>query len=363
MDITQIAGGRDDFQLVRHIQVSGSQAEIGGQLAEEARRLGWRPAPVDPQVGRARRSWFAAHWPQHHARMTGAALALGLDPEQDDLTLDGLSMLPQACSALWVPPAGSADGHGRIGRNYDFFTLTTSEIMGGPPAPGELPMASRPHVITSRPDDGLASTVLTMSEFDGCMDGINEAGLAVVLLIADFETATPPEDLSPQTGVNSVQLPRFLLDTCESAEQAKAALLRAEQYDFGTPLHYLVADASGQAFVWEGPDHVAEAGDGPLCVTNHLLRRHPDPAALPEDTPGSFGSFSRLRSLHERSKGAIMSAGDLRASLLEAEQAGDPTMRTLWSTQFDTAARTMTARFYLGEGRGHSPELVFSPSA
>ncbi|MBB5084638.1 C45 family autoproteolytic acyltransferase/hydolase [Nonomuraea endophytica] len=363
MDITQVAGSRDDFQLVRHITVAGSQEEIGGQLAQEARRIGWQPAPADPEVNRARRKWFARHWPQHLARINGAAAALGLDPDQDEVTLDGLTALPQACSALWVPPSAATDGHGRVGRNYDFFTMTTSELMGTPPVPDELPMASRPHVITTRPDDGLATTVLTMTEFDGCMDGVNEAGLAVVLLIADFESAEPPEDFSPRAGVNSVQLPRFLLDTCETAEQAKAALREVTMYDFGMPLHYLIADAHGQAFVWEGPGHVTEAGDGALCVTNHLLHRHPDPKALPEDTPESFASYARLRTLHERSQDAVMGPADLRASLLEVAQTGDPSMRTLYSSYFDTAERTMAVRFYLGEGRGHSPELVFSPSA
>lgn len=368
MNITHVAGGRDDFQLVRHITVTGSEFEIGRWLAEEAQRLGWVPVPGDPTVNRARRTWFERHWPQHQARMDGAAAALGLDPDQDELVLDGLTALPQACSALWMPPSAATDGHGRIGRNYDFFTLTTSEIMGGPPSPGELPMAARPHVITSRPDGGPASTVITMTEFDGCMDGVNEAGLAVVLLIADFETATPPDDFSAQVGLNSVQLPRFLLDTCENTEQAKQALLTAKHYDHGMPLHYLVADAHGKAFVWErggtGAEHVIEVGDAPLCVTNHLLHRRPDPMALPEDTENTFASFGRLRGLYERSKGATFSAADLRESLRAVRQAaGRPTpMRTLWSTVLDTAERTLSARFYLSDA-ADSPELVFSPVA
>ncbi|MEV4009613.1 C45 family peptidase [Nonomuraea angiospora] len=369
-NMTRVAGGKDDFQLVHHLTLKGSQFEIGRALTEEARRLGWAPTPADPAVNRARRTWFERHWPQHHARMDGAAAALGLDPDQDDLALDGLNYVPEGtgCSALWIPPSAAADGHGRVGRNYDFFPLTSSEVMGTAPRPGELPMASRPYVITTVPDDGLASTVITMSDLDGCMDGINSAGLAVTLLVADFERAAPPEHVSPQVGVGSVQLPRFLVETCENVEQAQQALLGAKQYDHGTSLHYLVADANGQAFVWErgrdGGEHIVQLGDGPLCVTNHLLHRHPDPMNLPEDTPGSFRTYERLRTLYERSKGVTVSARELRDHLRAVRQAEDPALpfRTLWTTVFDTADRTLSARFYLGDGRRYSEELGFHAS-
>ncbi|MFC4006786.1 C45 family autoproteolytic acyltransferase/hydrolase [Nonomuraea purpurea] len=370
-NMTQIAGSKDDAQLVHHLTLSGSQYEIGQVLTEEARRLGWSPTQMNPVMNRARRTWFERHWPQHHARMDGAAAVLGLDPDQDEVALDAMSYIPQGsgCSAMWIPPSASADGNGRVGRNYDFFfPATTSEIMGGTPRPGELPIGSRPYVITTVPDEGLATTVITMNELDGCMDGINSAGLAVMLLMADFETATPPDGpVTPQVGLSSVHLPRFLVETCENTDQAKQALLGAKHYDFGAPLHYLVADAHGQAFVWErgrdGTEHIIEFGDGPLCVTNHLLHRHPDPMNLPADTEHSFRTFERLRTLHENSKGATMSEQDIRDSLRGVGASEDPAMpfRTLWSTIFDPAARTLSTRFYLGDGGRYSEELVFSP--
>ncbi|SDH32070.1 Acyl-coenzyme A:6-aminopenicillanic acid acyl-transferase [Nonomuraea jiangxiensis] len=365
--MTQVAGGKDDFQLVHYLTLKGSQFEIGRALAEEARRLGWAPTPGDPVVNRARRTWFERHWPQHHARMDGAAATLGLDPEQDALALDGLNYVPEGsgCSALWIPPSAAPDGHGRVGRNYDFFPLTTSEIMGQEPKPNELPMAARPYVITTVPDEGLSSTVITMSDLDGCMDGINSAGLAVMLLIADFSAAAPPEHVSPQVGLGSVQLPRFLVDTCENVAQAKQALLGAKQYDHGLLLHYLVADANGEAFVWErgkdGSEHIIDLGDGPLCVTNHPLHRHPDPMNLPEDDEHSFRTFERLRTLHERSKGATMSPQDLRDALRSVRPKEDPAVpfRTLWTTVFDTTDRTLSTSFYLGDGPRYTEELVF----
>lgn len=379
--ISTVAGGPDDFMLVRHLTVRGDQREIGRALAEEVRtRHGWTPRPADRRVSRARRTWFEQHWPQQHARMAGIATALGV--HQDDRYVDMLSGLPEGsgCSATWSPPPANAEGHGLFGRNYDFFTLGVRQLgaqfNGDGDAPAdEPPMCSRPYLITTVPEDGPANTVLTMNSLDGCMEGINEHGLAVALLIADVQHAAPPGPTSPQVGLDSVQLPRFLLDTCADVEQAKQALLGAKHYDYGTPLHYLIADAAGDAFVWErgtdGAEHIVEA-DGPLCVTNHPLHRHPDPANLPEDTPDSMLTYRRTATLAKRTGGGGMSAARIRAALDEvhfdvptADAAGLP-VRTLWRTVFDVHARTMHTRFYLGDNPDgtlrYSPELELTPT-
>ena len=378
-----IAGGSADFMTVSHVTASGSQAEIGRALAERARGVyDWTPVPADPVKARARRAWFARHWPQHLARMQGAAEALGVDLEADTVHLDGLTGVPNgsACSASYYPPAATADGHAVLGRNYDFFTTSATALfalISGEPAPegDEPPMASRPHVLTSVPDDGPATTLLTMSELDGCMEGVNEHGLAVALLIADAENVSAPVDAGPQVGLSSVQLPRFLLDTCATAAEALDALLGAKQYDLGTPLHYLVADRSGDAFVWErgpgGDEHAVRIDGAALCVTNHLVHRHPDPADLPADNAETMLSYQRYRTLAGRADGGGLSADAMRAALdavrFEADTYRDYPVRTLWRTVFDLERATMATRFYLGDEPGgaarYSPELEFGVPA
>jgi hypothetical protein len=371
MTTTIVAGGPGDFMTVRHLTVSGSQAEIGRALAEEARdHYGWRPVPADPTVNRARRTWFERHWPQHHARMAGAAEVAG----DGDFHLDGLTGLPvgSGCSATWCAPSATTDGHGMVGRNYDFFTVGMQQLfalMSGETGPEhEPPGAARPYVVTSVPDDGPATTIVTMNELDGCMEGINEHGLAVVLLIADAENSNPPVPAGPQVGLSSVQLPRFVLDTCANVEEAKQALLAAKQYDHGVPLHYLIADASGRAFVWEhthgGVEHIIEADGESLCVTNHPLHR---PAVSPRDDEETMFTHQRLRTLSERTKSGPMSLPLLRDALdevrVDARKAGSYPLRTLWRTVFDLDDRTMSTHFYLGdtaEGElRYSTETVF----
>jgi hypothetical protein len=372
MDVRRetVAGGDGDFMTVRHLTVSGGQEEIGRALAEEARAAyGWAPMAADSLMGRARRAWFEREWPGHAARLRGAADAALVDRGFDGIHLDGWSRPPDGsgCSVAWCPPSASTDGHGRFGRNYDFFTTGWGQLFallsGGTPPAVETPMASRPYVITSRPDDGPATTVLTMDTLDGCMEGVNEHGLAIALLLADVESVGVPVDAGPQVGLNPVQLPRFVLDTCATAEEARRALLRAKQYDLGAPLHYLIADAAGDAFVWErgpgGVEHVIDAGDGPMCVTNHPLHRHPDPADLPPDTDATMRTYERAAALAKRTRGATMSAADLRDAVdsvgFDAAAAGPMPLRTLWRTVLDVTERTMSARFYLGDDAAGRP--------
>jgi hypothetical protein len=374
-----VAGGSADFMTVPHLTASGSQVEIGRAYAEQARRVyDWTPVRADPVKARARRAWFARHWPQHLARMRGAAEVLGVDLEADEVHLDGLTGVPNgsACSASYYPPAATVDGRAVLGRNYDFFTTSATALfalMEGQPVPvGDEPaMSSRPHVLTSVPDDGPATTLITMNELDSCMEGINEHGLAVALLIADVESVSAPVPAGPQVGLASAQLPRFLLDTCASAAEALDALLGAKQYDLGAPLHYLVADRLGDAFVWErgpgGDEYAVRADAGALCVTNHLLHRRADPADLPADDVETMLTYGRYRTLAERSAGAGLSGERMREALdaVRCDAASDVPhpIRTLWRTVFDLERTTMSTHFYLGDAPDgaprYSPELEF----
>src|SRR5690606_10680754 len=157
----------------------------------------------------------------------------------------------------------------------------------------------------------------------------------------------PPEDSAPEEELSSVQLPRCRVDTCDTREQAKQALRRAEHYDHGNPLHHLVCDGERRAFVGErrpdGTERIVPAGDAPRCVTNHLLHRNPDPMALPADTGATLGTYGRLRTLYERSRGRTLSERDLRDSLEAVRQPESGPFRTVWSTVLDTAERTLSA--------------------
>ncbi|MEU8817545.1 carcinine hydrolase/isopenicillin-N N-acyltransferase family protein [Actinoplanes sp. NPDC048796] len=135
-------------------------------------------------------------------------------------------------------------------------------------------------------------------------------------------------------------MPRFLLDRCRTAEEAREALLGAKHYTRYSTCHFLVADATGDAFVWEregdNAEHIVDAGAEPLIVTNHLLST---PAADREDH-----SHARLRLLERRVSDGVHAALDL----VRAEETAEGQAVTLWRSEYRPATSSMTVRFLLG---------------
>jgi hypothetical protein len=181
---------------------------------------------------------------------------------------------------------------------------------------------------------------------------MNDAGLAVVLF-ADDESPTLRPALQMQAGIHEIQLSRFVLDRCSTVEDAIETLYGTKQYDNFITCHYLVADAHGDAFVWERDTHNAEhavrAADGPMCVTNYLLHRHEGIDSLPADPPEK-NMYARARTLDERAAVVPLSAGDIRAALHAVRVEGpEPVARTMWSSLYDLDERAVELEFYLGE--------------
>jgi penicillin V acylase-like amidase (Ntn superfamily) len=72
--------------------------------------------------------------------------------------------------------------------------------------------------------------------------GMNEKGLVVELMWLD-ETVYPPADARPAIGV--LQWIQYQLDNAASVEEVIASDAQVRITEKGTPIHYLVADASG----------------------------------------------------------------------------------------------------------------------
>jgi hypothetical protein len=285
-------GGPGDFSLVRHVRLEGTQAEIGSNIA----RLAWanhgvRPQPsADPALTRARRRWREVHWPQLEERVRGVADYWDL--AYDDRT--EVACLPVGfpqggCSVVWLPPRRTSSGAATLSRAFDFPALTLNEMMGAPRNEGDEPFCGRPYVLETRPASGYAT--LTITAFDllvGAVDGINEAGLVAAMLADDDSTtggATPAGSdptFAPAVGLSEIEFCRYLLETCASAEEALDAARIARHYYLFHPVHFLVADRSGRAFVYEfAPGHNTEHvtwADGLQVLTNHLPPPAPSPA-------------------------------------------------------------------------------------
>ena len=96
-------------------------------------------------------------------------------------------------------------------------------------------------------------------------------------------------------------------------------------------------------------------GDGPQCVTNHLVFHHQKIEELPENDPGA--SLRRFKMLDEAIKTKkkftleeITANNKLVA--VPSTAPGSPEFapgRTLWYAQYDLDKQTLTVKFYLGE--------------
>ncbi len=151
------------------------------------------------------------------------------------------------CSSLaWR----SADGHVMVARNYDFLGSQRSR-----------------HLLRAGPAGALATLGTNASLIGGRYDGVNQAGLFAALHLVQAET---PGRIPP--GIPFHLVPRILLETCTTVQQAIALLLDLPVLH---AFNYLLADAGGFAVVEVHPTakRVRE-GDRWLAVTNHF--QHPD---------------------------------------------------------------------------------------
>ena len=94
---------------------------------------------------------------------------------------------------------------------------------------------------------------------------------------------------------------------------------------------------------------------------------HDDEATRSGTVPFHLNKYERARTLTRRTASLPLSVATVLDALEEVRvDAAAPGGRTLWRTLFDLDARTMEARFYLGdESDGsprRSPELMFSLS-
>jgi len=347
---TIIAGSPDQFMEVRHVVLKGSNFEIGKQMAAVAMREGIKARKSSNRLlNRSKRMYFARNYPAYFERMKGTAAAFGLPFEDDQYDFSGLwqSFMPgPACSVVFYPGSSTENGHSVLSRNYDFITGT---LQGTLPKPGEMAVMARPYLIEMHPDKGYAS--LAISAFDilgGVLDGINSEGLTVSIL-EDGTAERVGREASDEVGFHEIQSVRYLLDNCKNVDEAKAALLSLKHYYTLTPCHHIVGDRFGKSFVFEfSPVRnrcLITDGKGPQCLTNHVIGR---------PVKGGENSVERYQKLvtatTAKMKFSLADIRDISASVAIPPVASRPGVaRTLWYALYDSEARSLNIRFYLGE--------------
>jgi hypothetical protein len=374
-----VAGGPKELLTVRYVTAVGSDAEIGRTLAAAAQDAHGdlvRPNPVDPDVERVRRRWFELHDPARARRSVGVAEHFGIDPADLTVALDSLASYwrPPGCSVGFYPGHGTANGHALLARNMDFQTATLRELLGLGTEPGEPSIVADTWVVEMRPDHGRASVTVGFGDVLGSTDGFNDAGLTVALLAASVEPSLEPTN-RPAVGLNESQVVQHLLTTCATAREARDALRLAKHYYRAMPCHFVVADPSGDCFVWEHSQHhnreivvtPAQDGDGRIVCTNHLLHLDPDPTE-----PSADDNPATATKTHQRwsTMTALMAeqcvvtpheVADQLAAVRFDSTDGDS--KTIWHAVYDLHDTTVEISFLLdisGPTSRYSPQLSFA---
>lgn len=284
-------------------------------------------------------------YPLYTMTYTGTIETVGVEPA----TAAGFpGAATWACSlfaALADPQAGL------FGRNFD-WTYSPALLLFTDPPDGYASVSMVDMAYLDLPEEKLQDlAALPVEQRRGLLeavrlpfDGLNEHGLAVGM------AAVPPGDMRPDPAkatLGSLEIIREVLDHARTVEEAVALF---EQYNVTmeeVPIHYLLADAQGQAVLIEyyrgqmavfpnqGPYHLA---------TNFLL------AEGGGEPAGQHGRYERMSAALQAGGGSLAAEAAMRL-LAEVSQPN-----TQWSVVYELHAQ----RVQVALGREYDEVFSFS---
>lgn len=273
-------------------------------------------------------------YPLYTMHYYGALEPEALSPAPADLRAKGQAPA-WACSlfAALGDPAAML-----YGRNFDWQYSPAVLLFTDPPdAYASVSMVDIAYLFDA--DTAQALTDLPLSERAPLLhapfmpfDGMNEHGLAVGM--AAVPSSEMPQDPSKET-IDSLLIIRAMLDHARTVDEAVALLGSYNiRWDGGPPLHYLVADPSGQAALIEfyQGEMIVLPNKTPWHQATNFLRSAAGDSAL--------GECARYDAIFQRlteteGKLGAPAALDLLAQVAQGNQWSG----TQWSVIYEMAAR------------------------
>lgn len=185
------------------------------------------------------------------------------------LVIPGFKTGKFGCSTL---TARNEKGGVMYGRNFDWMECTAM-VIKSKPANGYASVSTVNldflDLGTEYDPDKILSRVISAASLYAPMDGINEEGLCVAVLMIDDPEATDQDTGKP--GITTTTAVRLLLDKAANVEEAIGLL---EQYDMhasaGMMLHLALIDRSGRSVAVEYVNNEMSVIETPV-VTNFYL--------------------------------------------------------------------------------------------
>jgi hypothetical protein len=251
---------------------------------------------------------------------------------------------PWACSCFSVR---TRDGRVLVGRNFDWSEHPALFLFTAPP--GAFASVSMVDISYLGFDRGAPAEKnmrhLLRSPFLP-FDGLNERGLAVTMMaVPHSEGGRDPKKIT----IDSLAVIRLLLDYAGTVDKA-IDLVGDYNVVFGggPPIHYLVADSSGDSAVIEFIDDEMRVlrGDKNFQVsTNFLLSSNP-----PQNNRTACRRYNRVFETLSRAKGEFSPENGMDL-LRSVSQTGEHP--TIWSCIYDLNARDVRVAMGRNYGRVH----------
>ncbi len=222
------------------------------------------------------------------------------------------------------------EGQPIMGRNFDWMHRAALVLSTDPPnGYASVAMVDLAYLGFDGeiPDGADLSSLLDAPYW--LFDGMNEAGLAISLMaVPHAEGIGDPQKAT----LGSLHVVRLLLDYAGDVDEA-IALLGNYNVDFshGPPLHYLIADAAGNAAVLEfidGEMVVIPKNGGWQVATNFVITD-----AKPQGADSACNRYNTVYETLEQAGGALPQ-GEAMA-LLDAVSSPDPDYPTMWSVVYN----------------------------
>ena len=246
------------------------------------------------------------------------------------------SKTPYGCSTL---TAHTPDGGFLMGRNFDYMSGTAMILH-------TIPDNGYESITTFNVEyygfgenwlpEGFANQYMALTGLFFALDGINEKGLAVAVLMAGDDVETHQHTSKPDL-TNSAAV-RYMLKNAANVDEALDLLRGIDMHsDIGAAQHYAIADASGKSVVVEYVDDQMIVTETP-AVTNHYLCEAKHNVGLKEND-------LRYDQLCERfnQNGGVMTQEGLTDAILSVSQASrEGFWGTLWTMVMDLKNPSVT---------------------
>ena len=248
-----------------------------------------------------------------------------------------------ACSSFGIT---DVDGHVLMGRNYDFDIDTSALMIYCAPKGGyaSIATAALDHVGVKEVSDIISKVSLLPAPFI-CLDGMNEKGLSIAVLMLDSE---PVNQKTEKPNIFTTLAIRLVLDRAATTKEAVDLLRGYDMFSVsGGDYHFFVTDASGDGRILEYDCHseTRDLVDLPVRSATNFYELYKE-KVLPDQYNGIYGHgrerYDRMEELFTQNEGSftLQTAWDALQVAEQLPKPEDKTSNTQWSIVFNDTERT-----------------------